>query len=42
MGLHLPLSDFLIAAIPIKNDLSVFTLENHFTQIPKLKTKKNI
>ena len=36
-GVSLPLSDILIATIAIENDLSVFTLDNHFTQIPNLK-----
>jgi hypothetical protein len=33
----LPLSDILIAAIAIENDLSIYTLDNHFIQIPNLK-----
>ena len=36
-GVNLPLSDILIAAIAIENDLSVYTLDNHFKQIPNLK-----
>ena len=36
-GVSLPLSDILIATIAIENDLSVFTLDNHFAQIPNLK-----
>jgi tRNA(fMet)-specific endonuclease VapC len=36
-GLNLPLSDIFIAIIAIENDLSVFTLDNHFAQIPNLK-----
>jgi len=36
-GLNLPLSDIFIATIAIENDLSVFTLDNHFKQIPSLK-----
>jgi predicted nucleic acid-binding protein len=33
-GLHLPMSDVLISAIAIEYKLSVFTLDNHFKQIP--------
>jgi predicted nucleic acid-binding protein len=36
-GVNLPLSDMFIASIAIKHDLSVFTLDNHFTQIPNLR-----
>ena len=36
-GLNLPLSDILIATIAIGNDLSIFTLDNHFAQVPNLK-----
>jgi predicted nucleic acid-binding protein len=36
-GVSLPLSDIFIATIAIENDLSVFTLDNHFVQIPDLK-----
>ncbi len=36
-GVSLPLSDIFIATIAIENDLSVFTLDNHFAQIPNLK-----
>jgi predicted nucleic acid-binding protein len=36
-GVNLPLSDILIAAIAAENDLSVYTLDNHFKQIPNLK-----
>jgi predicted nucleic acid-binding protein len=36
-GVNLPLSDIFIAAIAIENNLSVFTLDQHFTQIPNLK-----
>lgn len=36
-GLNLPLSDILIATIAIENDMSVYTLDNHFAQIPNLK-----
>ena len=36
-GINLPLSDIFIAAIAVENDLSIYTLDNHFTQIPNLK-----
>ena len=36
-GLNLPLSDILIADVAIRNNLSVFTLDNHFEQIPGVK-----
>lgn len=36
-GVNLPLSDILIAAIATENDLSIYTLDNHFKQIPNLK-----
>ena len=36
-GVNLPLSDILIAAIAAENELSVYTLDNHFKQIPNLK-----
>lgn len=36
-GVSLPLSDIFIAAIAVENDLSIYTLDNHFTQIPNLK-----
>ena len=36
-GVSLPLSDIFISAIAIENDLSVYTLDNHFEQIPGLK-----
>ncbi len=39
-GMNLPLSDIFIAAIAIENDLSIYTLDNHFTQIPNLKLYK--
>jgi hypothetical protein len=39
-GVNLPLSDIFISAIAIENDLSVYTLDNHFTQIPNLKLYK--
>jgi hypothetical protein len=36
-GVSLPLSDIFIATIAVENDLSVYTLDRHFTQIPNLK-----
>ncbi len=39
-GLNLPLSDILIAAIAIKNNLKIFTLDKHFEQIPEVKIYK--
>lgn len=37
-GLNLPLSDILIAAVAIRNNFSVFTLDKHFEQIPEVKS----
>ncbi len=39
-GALLPLSDILIATLATKNDLSVFTLDQHFQKIPDLKLHK--
>jgi len=39
-GLNLPLSDIFIAAVAVENDLSIFTLDQHFNQIPNLKLYK--
>jgi predicted nucleic acid-binding protein len=39
-GVNLPLSDIFIAAIAMENDLAIYTLDNHFTQIPNLKLYK--
>lgn len=39
-GYNLPLSDILIAAIAIEHNLSVFTLDKHFKQIPGVKLYK--
>jgi tRNA(fMet)-specific endonuclease VapC len=39
-GVNLPLSDIFIATIALENDLAVYTLDNHFTQIPNLKLYK--
>ncbi len=39
-GVILPLSDIFIAAVAIENDLLIYTLDQHFTQIPNLKLYK--
>ncbi len=39
-GGTLPLSDIFIATIAIENDLSIYTIDNHFTQVPDLKLYK--
>ena len=39
-GVNLPLSDIFIATIALQNDLPLYTLDNHFTQIPNLKLHK--
>jgi tRNA(fMet)-specific endonuclease VapC len=36
-GVNLPLSDIFIAAIALEYDLSIFTLDKHFNQIPGVK-----
>ncbi len=36
-GVTLPYSDILIAAIALENDLSILTVDKHFSQIPELK-----
>lgn len=35
-GKTLPLSDILIAAIAIKNNLSIFTIDKHFEEIKEV------
>ncbi len=40
-GLTLPHSDIFIAAIAIEHNLSIFTLDGHFEQIPGVKLHKN-
>jgi len=35
-GLNLPMSDIIIAATAIDHDLSVFSIDKHFTRIPGL------
>ncbi|MEW6068470.1 MAG: PIN domain-containing protein [Nitrospirota bacterium] len=39
-GITLPLTDVAIAAISIEYNLSIFTLDKHFEQIPNLKIYK--
>jgi len=39
-GIILPLTDIAIAILALENDLAVYTLDNHFTQIPGLKLYK--
>lgn len=36
-GLTLPLSDIIIAASALEHDLSIFTLDKHFEQVPGVK-----
>jgi predicted nucleic acid-binding protein len=36
-GITLPPSDVLLAALAIENDCPVFTLDNHFDHIPKVR-----
>ncbi len=40
-GITLPLSDIAIAALAIEHNLSLFTLDRHFTQIPGVKLHKS-
>lgn len=40
-GLTIPLSDIFIAVIAIEHNLSVFTLDGHFEQIPGVKLHKS-
>jgi predicted nucleic acid-binding protein len=39
-GITLPLSDIFIASIAIENNISIFTLDKHFEQIPEVKIYK--
>lgn len=39
-GVTLPLSDIAVAALAIEHNLSVFTLDGHFKEIPGLKLHK--
>lgn len=39
-GLNLPLSDIFIAALATEHNLSIFTLDRHFEQIPGVKVYK--
>ena len=36
-GINLPLTDTAIAILALEYDLTLFTFDNHFTQIPNLK-----
>jgi predicted nucleic acid-binding protein len=36
-GFNLPMSDILLAAIALKHNLAIFTLDNHFDSIPGVK-----
>lgn len=36
-GVTLPPSDVLLSALAIENDCSLFTLDNHFDQIPQVR-----
>lgn len=40
-GITLPLSDIAIAALAIEHNLSIFTLDRHFEQIPGVKLHKH-
>lgn len=40
-GITLPLSDIAIAVLSIEHNLSIFTLDGHFTQIPGVKLHKS-
>jgi predicted nucleic acid-binding protein len=39
-GFNLPMSDILLAAMALKNNLSVFTLDSHFQHIPGIRLYK--
>lgn len=39
-GISLPLTDVAIAALSIEHNLSIFTLDKHFEQIPNVKIYK--
>jgi hypothetical protein len=41
-GITIPLSDIAIAALAIEHNLSVFTLDGHFKDIPGVKLHKTI
>lgn len=41
-GLTIPLSDIFIAVIAIEHNLSLFTLDGHFEQIPGIKLHKRM
>lgn len=39
-GIHIPLSDICMSAIALEYNLTVFTIDKHFKQIPGLRTFK--
>jgi hypothetical protein len=39
-GINLPLTDVALAALAIEHNLSIFTLDKHFEQIPKVTVYK--
>jgi len=39
-GINLPLTDTAIAALAIKNNLTLYTFDKHFAQVPNLKLYK--
>jgi len=39
-GINLPLTDVVIAALAIEHNLSIFTLDKHFEQIPGVRVYK--
>lgn len=39
-GITLPLTDIAIASVAIEHNLSIFTLDKHFEQIPEVKIYK--
>jgi len=41
-GLTLPHSDIFIASVAIEHNLSIFTLDKHFEQIPEVKIYKKM
>ena len=40
-GVTLPLTDIAIAVLAIEHNLSIFTLDKHFEQIPGVKLHKH-
>lgn len=41
-GMTIPLSDIFIAVIALENNLSLFTLDGHFKDVPGLKLHKSL